>query len=597
MSRPIASPEVQNFLDRLENVKTSGEGWAAACPCRSDDSNPSLSINQGLDGRVLVTCHRGVPCDVNQICASMNIKPADLYPADSRKKKPAVEEKEVLKLVSTYDYHDENGTLLFQKLRYVNQWGKKTFRQRRPDGRGEWVWGLGDTPKVLYNLPAVKQAIREGQKVYVVEGEKDADAMIALGRVATTMPGGAGTNKWLDIHTEALAGGKVEVIADNDEVGIFHAWQVVDSLVKADCSVRAWRTPEGKDIADFLALGGDLKDMVSLERPTDMAPVVAEEVESDALAELAGKLASELMRSDLTDSQKLSRASMLISAHDRPAALPSGRLVNWQEFVNEDVDDSYDWVIPGLIERQERVIVVASEGVGKTMLARQVAICAAAGLHPFKFERMKPITTLTIDLENPERIIRRTSRSIMMNAQKYGFMQNIKAHLVIQPAGLDLLKPSDRTYIEQQIEAVRPDLICMGPLYKSFIDPGGRTSEAIAVEIAKYLDMIRDVYGCALWLEHHAPLGTSMASRDLRPFGSAVWSRWPEFGLSLQPDPTSTDGFVYEVKHFRGERDLREFPTKMKRGTTFPFEVLAFREVPEWRPKKAYQESFSQSET
>ena len=241
--------------------------------------------------------------------------------------------------------------------------------------------------------------------------------------------------------------------------------------------------------------------------------------------------------------------------------------------------------------------MVASEGVGKTMLARQIAICSAAGLHPFKFSRMPPITTLTIDLENPERIIRRTSRSIMTSAQKYGFVQNVRAHLVIQPAGLDLLKPSDRSFIEQQIEAVKPDLICMGPLYKSFIDPGGRTSEAIAVEIAKYLDMIRDVYNCALWLEHHAPLGGSMATRDLRPFGSAVWSRWPEFGLSLQPDPTSTEGYVYEVKHFRGERDLREFPTKMKRGTTFPFDVLNFREVPEWRPKKVYQESFSQSET
>lgn len=596
MTRPLPSPEVQDFLDKLEHVKGSGDGWAAACPCRSDDSNPSLSINQGTDGRVLVTCHRGVPCDINQICTSMGITTADLYPKETRKKKVA-EEKEVLTLVATYDYFDEDGTLLFQKLRYVNQSGKKTFRQRRPDGHGGWSWGLGDTPKVLYNLPAVRRAVHDGTKVYVVEGEKDADAMIALGRVATTMPGGAGTNKWLDIHTQALAGAKVEVIADNDEVGIFHAWQVVDSLTAAGCSVRAWRTPRGKDIAEFLGLGGELSEMVSLERPADMAPVVAEEAPEDKMGELADQIANVLMRSDLSESQKLSRASMLIGSVDRPAVLPSGRLVNWQEFVGEDDDDSYDWVIPGLIERQERVIVVASEGVGKTMLARQIAICSAAGLHPFKFTRMPAITTLTIDLENPERIIRRTSRNIMMNAQKYGFVQNIKAHLVIQPSGLDLLKAADRTFIEQQIEAVKPDLICMGPLYKSFIDPGGRTSEAIAVEVAKYLDMIRDVYNCALWLEHHAPLGSSMASRDLRPFGSAVWSRWPEFGLSLQPDPLAIDGYVYEVKHFRGERDLREFPTKMKRGTTFPFEVLNFREVPEWRPKKAYQESFSQSET
>ena len=524
----------------------------------------------------------------------MDISVASLYPPESRPKKPAAEEKEVLTLVATYDYVDVDGTVLFQKLRYTNQWGKKTFRQRRMDETGKWVYSLGDTPKILYNLPAVVKAVAEGQKVYVVEGEKDADAMIQTGRVATTMPGGAG--KWLDIHTAPLAGAKVEVIADNDEVGVFHAWKVVEALTAAGSQVRAWRTPKGKDIAEFLGLGGDLSQMVALEQSQDMAPVVVED-QQDEMADLAEQLSTILVRDDLSESQRLSRASMLIGSFGREPLLPLGRLVNWQEFVSEDVDDSYDWIIPGLIERQERVIVVASEGVGKTMLARQMAICSAAGLHPFKFTRMKPITTLTIDLENPERIIRRTSRSIMTAAQKFGFVQNIKAHLVIQPSGLDLLKQSDRTFIEQQIEAVKPDLICMGPLYKSFIDPGGRTSEAVAVEIAKYLDMIRDVYNCALWLEHHAPLGSTMATRDLRPFGSAVWSRWPEFGLSLQPDPIATEGYVYVVKHFRGERDQREFPVRMKRGTTFPFEVLEFREVPEWRPKKVYQESFSPNET
>lgn len=564
------SPEVEAFLGRLQKVRSSGDSWVASCPCRSDDDNPSLSISQGKDGRVLVNCHRGSGCDTSEICEAVGIKMADLFPATT---KPT---KDKLTLVKTYDYLDEHGSLLFQKLRYVDQDGRKTFRQRRPDGTGGWVFALGDTPKVLYNLPAVLQAAAQGGRVYVVEGEKDADTLIALGYVATTMPGGAG--KWLDIHTEALAGARVEVMADNDEPGRQHADLVRSTLEAAGIPVRCWRTPKGKDVSEFLGMGGDLKQVVALE--PDMIEETVAPVEADKMAALSDEISTLLGRSDLSETQKIGRASMLLTSFgmDKPAA-PSGRLVNWQEFVNEDVDDSYDWVIPGLLERQERVIVVASEGVGKTMLARQVAICSAAGLHPFKLTRMKPLTTLTIDLENPERIIRRTSRAIMVNAMKHGHVEKVRAHLVIQPAGLDLLNNADRSFIEHHIEAVKPDLICLGPLYKSFIDPGGRTSEAIAVEIAKYLDMIRDVYGCALWLEHHAPLGTSMSTRDLRPFGSAVWSRWPEFGLSLQPDPTSPEGFVYVVKHFRGERDIREFPTKMKRGSVFPFEVLEFREV------------------
>ena len=65
-------------------------------------------------------------------------------------------------------------------------------------------------------------------------------------------------------------------------------------------------------------------------------------------------------------------------------------------------------MIPQLIEKGERVIVVAAEGVGKTMLARQIALCSAAGLHPFTMSKIATISTLTVDLENPERIIRRT---------------------------------------------------------------------------------------------------------------------------------------------------------------------------------------------
>jgi replicative DNA helicase len=141
------------------------------------------------------------------------------------------------------------------------------------------------------------------------------------------------------------------------------------------------------------------------------------------------------------------------------------------------------------------------------------------------------------------------------------------------------MKAEDRMILETAIEEAKPELLVMGPLYKAFIDPGGRTSESVAVEVARYLDHVRDVYKCALWLEHHAPLGESMTNRQMRPFGSAVWSRWPEFGIALTPDLTGGGPHVYDVRHFRGARDERPFPTKMRRGKLFPFEVMEFAKV------------------
>jgi replicative DNA helicase len=192
---------------------------------------------------------------------------------------------------------------------------------------------------------------------------------------------------------------------------------------------------------------------------------------------------------------------------------------------------------------------------------------------------MPQVRTLTVDLENPERIIRRTSRQIAAEAMSLSKIEKLEAYILTKPSGMDLLKAQDRSILEEAIEEVQPQMLVIGPLYKAFLDPGGRTSESVALEVAKYLDTIRTVYNCSLWIEHHAPLGSTMSTRDLRPFGSAVWSRWPEFGISLQPDPTALGDYVYDVKHFRGAREERPWPLKMKRGKRFPFEVIDWMKV------------------
>jgi hypothetical protein len=565
---------VENVLSKLRNVKKAGSNWHASCPCRVDDDNPSLSVKEGDDGRVLMSCHYGSPCNVTQICEAMKIKVKDLYPPE--KQVAVASSAKRNKLVKAYPYCDEDGLLLFEKLRYVTEDGKKTFRQRRPDPSNptKYLYDLDGVRKVLYNLPAVVKAVKAGEPVWIVEGEKDADTLISMGITATTTTLGAGS--WEAEHTRPLIGAYIEIIADNDKPGIEHAIDVATKLRAAGCTVNTWVSKDFKDISDHIGAGKEFDELSELG---ENGEIVEPDLASDFVKTVRDKMLDVFKNNDLDDSQVFARLAVILgSAPTETKRADDGRLVKWSEFIQEEIDESYQWVIPGVIEKQERVIVVAAEGVGKTMLARQIAICCAAGIHPFTYQRMPRVRTLTVDLENPERIIKRTSSKIMSAAIGRGFTDDVDAHLLIKPDGLDLCSKEDRAMLEAHIERVKPELICLGPLYKSYIDSGTRTSEALAIEVARYLDQIRDVYGCALWLEHHAPLG-SMGSRDLRPFGSSVWSRWPEFGLALQPDPTATEGFVYEVRHFRGARDVREWPTKMKRGTLFPFEVLEFMKV------------------
>jgi len=170
-----------------------------------------------------------------------------------------------------YDYTDEAGRLLFQTVRME----PKDFRQRRPDGKGGWVWNLNGVGPVLYNLQELLK--RKKETVYVCEGEKDVHAVEQLGLLATCNPMGAG--KWREQYAEALRGRAVVIITDNDPPaddrgnphykGQKHAATVAASLLRHSCEVRIIEPLFGKDVSDWLAAGGTLDEIDALVRAQD----------------------------------------------------------------------------------------------------------------------------------------------------------------------------------------------------------------------------------------------------------------------------------------------------------------------------------------
>jgi 5S rRNA maturation endonuclease (ribonuclease M5) len=148
------------------------------------------------------------------------------------------------KLVKTYDYNDETGELLFQVCRFR----PKDFKQRRPDGKGEWTWNTNGVPRVLYRLPEVIKA----NIVCITEGEKDADNLAKLGFTATTNVGGAG--QWRDEYSEALRDKDVIIFGDDDQKGRAHVDSVIESLTGIARSIKRVTLPDGcKDVSDYIA--------------------------------------------------------------------------------------------------------------------------------------------------------------------------------------------------------------------------------------------------------------------------------------------------------------------------------------------------------
>ena len=135
-----------------------------------------------------------------------------------------------------------------------------------------------------------------------------------------------------------------------------------------------------------------------------------------------------------------------------------------------DHEDNEDWIIPGILERQERVIFTGGEGAGKTTLVRQMAILSAAGINPFTFDDMPPVRVLVIDAENSEKQWRKNTRDVVAKAsQRLGADVGQIFPLVCTVdlgISLDITKERDLSAIHDLIDQHQPDMVFIGPLYK-----------------------------------------------------------------------------------------------------------------------------------
>ena len=163
-----------------------------------------------------------------------------------------------------YQYRDEVCKIVHETIRYRGANGDKSFKQRRPDGAGGYIWSLKGISPVLYNLPGIIASAHD-EVIWIVEGEKDADRLIAFNRVATCNPMGAG--KWQDRYSDFLKDRHCRIIPDNDDKGRRHAWQVAQSLQGRAASVKIVELPglpEKGDVSDWIASGGTTKKLDEL---------------------------------------------------------------------------------------------------------------------------------------------------------------------------------------------------------------------------------------------------------------------------------------------------------------------------------------------
>lgn len=243
------------------------------------------------------------------------------------------------------------------------------------------------------------------------------------------------------------------------------------------------------------------------------------------------------------------------------------------------VTDEYDWLVPGLLERGDRLLLTGPEGAGKSMLERQMAVSIAAGMHPFEYHPFfmngGGVPSVSVfDMENGPGVVRRKLAPMLAIEGVRRNLDPERLRIECRPGGADLTSRHDRRWLTERIMANRPDLVVIGPLYKLY--DGDPNDERLARTVASVFDDLRARFGVTLIIEAHSPHGPEGRKRDLRPFGSSLWRRWPEFGYGLQPEPAQlVDGVKQEgsvkLVAWRGDRDEREWPARLERSRPWPW--------------------------
>ncbi|MDD2901551.1 MAG: AAA family ATPase [Syntrophales bacterium] len=319
------------------------------CPAH-DDKTPSLSISQS-NGRVLVKCFGG--CSQAAVIDALQAR--DLWPSTNgdraRTPKP--------RIVATYDYLDAAGKLVFQVVRRE----PKDFLQRRPDGKGSWIWNLEGVPRVPYRLPELLKA----DTVFVVEGEKDVHSLEALGLTATCNPGGAG--KWRKEYNQYFKGKQVVILPDNDPpdknfpegAGRAHAQDVARHLQGVAASIKMIELPGLPD-------KGDVSDWTGR---CERFPIASTRQALFAMV----KTAPEWQPQARSSGPKVP-AVQEVRRQEKPN-YPHIDLVTGSELQNMEFKDP-TWIVPGILP-EGLCLLSARPKKGKTWWAANVAVATATG--------------------------------------------------------------------------------------------------------------------------------------------------------------------------------------------------------------------------
>lgn len=362
---------------KLRDLATNGGGSSAElrirCPNPDhEDAHPSASWNWDKAAWICQAC--GESGGWKRFCQLTGIP----LSGNGRSRKAR------RRRLEHYDYPAADGRIR-RKIRYQ----PKGFRWCVVDDGKEIApkaAGVSGNPGFLYRRSEVRDGIRHGLPIFVVEGEKAANRIARLGLIATCNPEGAAKEgqrpKWRESYSRELAGADLVVCGDLDGAGQAHAAVIAATSACHAARIRVLDLAKLVHSAELeLPEKSGLDDWVQLRRGAGGS-------RDDIRAELSAWV------------EALKDYRPPRETEDGGSSRVQDLSIGFSEFINTKYPPR-EWILTDLVQVRDTAMVHAWRGVGKSFFALGIALAVAMGGSFLRFQAPRRRPVLYIDGEMP----------------------------------------------------------------------------------------------------------------------------------------------------------------------------------------------------
>ena len=357
-------------------------------------------------------------------------------------------------LAKQYDYFDADGVLRYQ----VQRFEPKTFRQRRPDDKGGWLYNLQGVEALPYNLVGMIQ--NPDAPVFIVEGEKCAERLNQLGLVATTNHGGS--KNWKPELNQYFKDRNVIVLPDNDAAGKAHADVVISQLYGTANAIKRVNLPgdDKDDVVDWLFKGGDVRQLHELVKATPPIAVEPEPAEPE----------------------------------DKPDVFETYSLDYLKNM------PPVEWLVDGLLTAHGFAVLYGAPGIGKSFMSIDIALSVAYGT-TWHDKVTKQGAVLYIAAEGVGGLGKR------VKAWQAHYDTHGVTDFHVLPMAVKILEAPDLEKLLRTIDAFKTQfsMIVIDTVARTLASTGSDENDATAMgQFGEMCGVIQRHAGCAVLAVHHS---------------------------------------------------------------------------------------------